>query len=820
MRIFTQRLTNTIEAMRISVLRSCFTLILITVWGLAHGQPAVDQEFSDNDVAYKVTKVAPNEVMVIAKKNGYRGPVSIPAEASDAQGVKYSVTAIGEEAFAKSAGMISVAISASVKTIGNSAFAGGTALRAITLDAGNTAFKLEDGVMLTANGETLVCRPAQLAGSEYSVPSTVTSIAAGAFASCAQLTKIELPAGLKPTGEDAFTRCVMLQAIKIPPAVGTIGKSAFFGCKVLAGIEVDANNSTYKPEQGVLLSKDGSQLLCYPAKKAEKQYQLPSTTTTVAPYAFAGAEQLQEIEVGAQVKTIGEWAFMYCTALRQITLAEGVKTIGKGGFYNCITLPSITIPNSVETLGDGVMAKCTKLTSARIGTGVRTLPYKAFLKCGSLKTVELSEGIETIGGGAFYKCAKLEEISLPKTVKRIEAKAFRSCYNLKKVSIQEGVESIGKEAFASNSVLQEAVLPNSLRTLADGVFLKCYKLENIRLGNATESIGDMAFAFCKSFTWLVIPESIRSIGSGAFDNCSKLTHLYIMAAKAPELKGNLRMSDKTNIYVLKEHEQKYKIDSWWKIYEPRIFGMAISIEPKGKQTLHEGEKLQLSARVEPEGLEYGWESEKETVVTISATGEAEGKATGTTQIHARIAHCGLASSVELEVVPGAKVTGIKLAGTADKINVGDHLKLSYTITPDNATNKKVTWASSRKDIATVNEGEVVGLAAGKTTITVTTEDGKHSDSFLLTVVDKSKTEEPTPVEESAAMELAVYPNPACAAFKLQGLTQPTTLAIYTISGELVLRKRISPQQSVNIRGLRPGIYFVRANGTTTRLIKE
>lgn len=50
--------------------------------------------------------------------------------------------------------------------------------------------------------------------------------------------------------------------------------------------------------------------------------------------------------------------------------------------------------------------------------------------------------------------------------------------------------------------------------------------------------------------------------------------------------------------------------------------------------------------------------------------------------------------------------------------------LTATITPDNTTDKTLTWASSNTSVATVSSGTVTAVGAGAATITVTTANGK------------------------------------------------------------------------------------------------
>ena len=79
------------------------------------------------------------------------------------------------------------------------------------------------------------------------------------------------------------------------------------------------------------------------------------------------------------------------------------------------------------------------------------------------------------------------------------------------------------------------------------------------------------------------------------------------------------------------------------------------------------------------------------------------------------------------------VTGVTLDKSEVSITVGKTETLTATITPSNATNKNVSWTSNAKDVATVENGVVTAVAEGKATITVTTDDGKHTATCAVTV---------------------------------------------------------------------------------------
>lgn len=83
----------------------------------------------------------------------------------------------------------------------------------------------------------------------------------------------------------------------------------------------------------------------------------------------------------------------------------------------------------------------------------------------------------------------------------------------------------------------------------------------------------------------------------------------------------------------------------------------------------------------------------------------------------------------------AYVTKVKLNRTSLKLNKGKSYQFKATVTPTNATNKKLTWSSNRKSVATVNsKGKVTANKKGSCVIKVTAKDGsKKSATCKVTV---------------------------------------------------------------------------------------
>lgn len=125
-----------------------------------------------------------------------------------------------------------------------------------------------------------------------------------------------------------------------------------------------------------------------------------------------------------------------------------------------------------------------------------------------------------------------------------------------------------------------------------------------------------------------------------------------------------------------------------------------------------------------------WSSSNTGIVAVNSTGLIRGKKVGTATVTAVAS--GIKLTCKVTVKPIA-VTGVTLNKTSASLTVGKSFTLTPTITPSNATNKKVTWTSSNTAVATVSGGVVKGVKAGTATITVKTADGSKTATCKVTV---------------------------------------------------------------------------------------
>ena len=160
----------------------------------------------------------------------------------------------------------------------------------------------------------------------------------------------------------------------------------------------------------------------------------------------------------------------------------------------------------------------------------------------------------------------------------------------------------------------------------------------------------------------------------------------------------------------------------------------------------------------------------------------EGKSVGTTKIRIK-ANDGSGKSDSIKVTVKAKKIAVKhisLNHIFSTIKVGESVKLKATISPSNATNKKVYWSSSNSSVASVDSnGKVKGKKAGKVIITAKTSNGKKATATItveakkvavkLTKIEMNVSTMVLTVGDKATLTIVTYPSDAIKSYKTSAI---------------------------------------------------
>jgi predicted lipoprotein with Yx(FWY)xxD motif len=291
---------------------------------------------------YAVKKVGYGLSSIFPSSNSSVTSVAIPA----------SVTSIGRSAFQSCTGLTSVNIGNSVTYIGGYAFRGCTGLTSVVIPGSVTS--IENNAFWECTGLTSV-----------SIGNGVTSIGGEAFRACTGLTSVSIGNSVTSIGEFAFGECTGLTSVSIGNGVTSIGAYAFYLCPGLTSVVI------------------------------------PDSVTSIGEYVFFNCTGLTSVSIGNSVTSIGDGVFVGCTGLTSVNIPGSVTSLGNSAFAGCVGLTSVVIPGSVTSIGGGAFQSCTGLTSVTFGNSVvLTVGSSAFAECPLVGTITLPI-LATLGASAF-----------------------------------------------------------------------------------------------------------------------------------------------------------------------------------------------------------------------------------------------------------------------------------------------------------------------------------------------------------------------------------------------------------------------------------
>ena len=595
-----------------------------------------------------------------------------------------SLTHMGSYAFENCTSLTSIRIPKSLN-VSNWPFYGCSVLQNVEFESGVT--RIPDHLFDYCTGLTSIV-----------IPDTVTEIGARSFSECKQLSSVQLPNSLTYMGSYAFENCTSLTSIRIPKSL-EVSNWPFDGCSALKNVEFESG-MTRIPDD---LFKDCTGFT---------SIVIPDTVTEIGSSAFYGSH-LSSIVIPDTVTDIGNYAFRGCTELKEVTLPNIRKNIVAGMFENCTSLEKIVLPETVTAIRPDAFKGCTALKDITWSKALQTIESCAFQNCSALTDVTIPDSVKSIGYGVFSDCSALSTVTLPDGVKELGGQLFNNCDALTTVTIPDSVTSIGKQVFYDCDALTTVKLGGGLQSIPESTFEHCDVLTNLSVPRCVTSIGNNAFKDCTKFTSVTIPRSVTSISASAFSYPAILT-IYGVAGTYAETFAN---------------------ENSIKFVDQQIKATAASLD-KTELTINKGAAAQLNLSVTPENFTdpVTWKTTDDKVVTISYSGEVKAVGVGTATIKVVVGDV----SASCKVTVLQPVTGINLNKSSLTMDALGTFQMTASVYPGGANDKRITWNSSDRAIASVDEnGLVTALKKGTATITAAAMDGSGVKSTCKVTVSNT-----------------------------------------------------------------------------------
>lgn len=351
------------------------------------------------------------------------------------------------------------------------------------------------------------------------VPSSITKIAAGAFADCSNLQSVTLPETLTGISAASFANCVNLETLNIPASVtdfcsgsryGTISYT-FGGCVKLKTINIPSGVTTLHSGcfngagieeitiPGTITNLEEDCLACSTLRMVKMGIaDLSKLSYSQTAFGTGNVEKAdlyvpkgsisvyQEYEPWLSFKSIheyGEEGEVFVPDQINISYS-GLKYILKNGEATIARQPStlsgdIVIPSVVNF--EDVDYPVTKIIDPidLVCYSDNTIACKGGAFQGTLiESITIPSSITAISAGAFQGCTNLKKVILPETMKILSAACFAGCYNLEDINIPEGITDFASNTvygyrsyvFGGCSKIKSIVVPDGITKLASGCF--------------------------------------------------------------------------------------------------------------------------------------------------------------------------------------------------------------------------------------------------------------------------------------------------------------------------------------------------------------
>lgn len=461
------------------------------------------------------------------------------------------------------------------------------------------------------------------------------------------------------------------------------------------------------------------------------------------------------------VKEIGRNAFFNNENVKSVKLPDTIVKFNYGAFGQCKNLETMNLPESLEYIGDDALRYCEKLIVNKFPNNLKWIGDEAFAMCYSLTSLIFPPSITHIGEDNFCwsRISQLEFEDGEEEL-NIQNTSF-SYYGLKTMYIGRNIvggtipdiNSIGSLVIGetvtdlswiepSNNTELYQIVSNSNFPPKIGRFSSTqYKNISLFVPEASRSNyeNDANWAFFdqmeslalnyKEYELIVTPaDATINVGETLEIECSIEPFLptYLNMSVSPA--GILKLDKFGIIRGVSPGEAEVTVELL--LNGKKSTSKILVVQPateislnKSQLQLEKGETVRIFANVGPANVSntsVTWSSSDASVASVTPEGVITALSGGECDIKATT-HNGLSSTCHVKV----KVEPVSLTFNIEETSmlVGETLSLETAFSPEDATERKLSWSSSNEYVATIKNGIITALNPGETEISASTVNG-------------------------------------------------------------------------------------------------
>lgn len=342
--------------------------------------------------------------------------------------------------------------------------------------------------------------------------------------------------------------------VNIPSTISNIGTFEFLGCPAIAEFHVNASNSEFKDDNGILLSRHNTwdedfELFRMPPATKKTKYTVPKELVGIRNNAFADNRSIKTLIINGNVNFGSYWA----------NRNLGIKDI------------DVSASKYYDSL-DGVVYLSDEWS-------VDNVPVKKY------------EIIVTCPPGMVK-----EKLTLPNSAKSCHQRAF-ICTNISEIVLPDSFISFGSYAFYNSSLKSLTLDVDNFNYQSNdftGLCADCRELEQVELKGSSGkklTIANSMFRGCTNLKDISISSDKVSIKSHAFRDCTSLTYFPFAKVTAMEGYGSIELSAHEGCQFAYSGLTAARIPSaLWFVPKGCFMGSAlksVNLNPSGKNNLED-----------------------------------------------------------------------------------------------------------------------------------------------------------------------------------------------------------------------------------------
>ena len=380
-------------------------------------------------------EIVDGEAHILDVKTTLSGEVTIPAELDG-----YPVTSIGvaelPDGLAAKAGrdgfngqtrITAVTIPPGVKTIGDDAFRGCTALERVELSSPVTIgeFAFRDCTSLRELDATYF--PTTTTG--YNSPEANT-----AFYGCANLRFVgpesKVVDGSLVDCQTLVRAAAGTEEVTIPEEITMLGYAAFGGSSKLKTVHFMGPPPSWfywnAPADNCVFSPSITTVTYRSKYAAEWESFLDGKKTWTVQCAVLNGNSYPVRTMTFNVEPYGTWALQ--GNAKYLTFEGGTVTgLSSKSVSGELTIPEEYDGQTITGIYQDAFTDCTRITSVTVPGTVSTIGFRTFVRMTGMKEIVFQEGVREITWGAFSDCTALNRIVIPASCTEIDVTAFDTC---------------------------------------------------------------------------------------------------------------------------------------------------------------------------------------------------------------------------------------------------------------------------------------------------------------------------------------------------------------------------------------------------------